>query len=307
MLGPEGFQLATAANGEEALAMVAQQPPDLILLDILMPTMDGYQVAARIKGNPATKNIPVIMVTALDDHNSRMLGLRAGAEDFLTKPVDRAELCVRVRNLSRLKASGQDKYSQMLEGEVDSRTAALVSRTQTLEQQTAVLTEQAGLLDLAQDAIVVRNMRNRILFWSRGAELMYGWLSREALGENAYDLLEAQFSEPTALIEAMLLRDGQWEGEATHQRRDGTRVIVTSRWALQRDVDGTPVRILTITNDITQRKRTDAELRVLTERLSLATAVAKVGVWEWHLPSSTLTWDATMFEIYGCPPAVPMP
>ena len=128
MLAPEGFLLQTAASGEEALAMVAQQPPDLILLDIMMPGMDGYQVAARIKGNPATKNIPVIMVTALDDRDARMLGLSAGAEDFLTKPVDRAELCVRVRNLLRLKAYGDyyDKYSQMLEGEVVSRTADLV-------------------------------------------------------------------------------------------------------------------------------------------------------------------------------------
>src|SRR4029077_16514755 len=67
MLAPEGFLLLTAASGEEALAMVAEQPPDLILLDLLMPGMDGYQVTARIKGNIATKNIPVIVITALDD------------------------------------------------------------------------------------------------------------------------------------------------------------------------------------------------------------------------------------------------
>ncbi len=94
----------------------------------MMPGMDGYQVAGAIKANPATKNIPVIMVTALDDRDARMLGLSAGAEDFLSKPVDRAELCVRVRNLLRLKAYGDyhDQYSQMLEGEVGSRTADLV-------------------------------------------------------------------------------------------------------------------------------------------------------------------------------------
>ena len=98
MLAPEGFDLRTAGNGEEALAMVARQPPDLILLDVMMPGMDGYEVTARIKADPATSNIPVVIVTALDDRNARMLGLTAGAEDFLTKPVDRAELSVRVRN-----------------------------------------------------------------------------------------------------------------------------------------------------------------------------------------------------------------
>ena len=305
MLAPEGFHLLTAASGEEALAMVAQQPPDLILLDIMMPGMDGYQVAAKIKGDRATKNIPVIMVTALDDRSARMLGLSAGAEDFLSKPVDRGELCVRVRNLLRLKAYGDhyDKYSQRLEGEVASRTADLVERT----KQAALLTEQAALLDLAQDAIVVRDMHSRILFWNRGAEVLYGWLSNEARGQDTRELLRMEFSEPTDDIQAEVLREGQWEGEAIHHKRDGTRVIVASRWALQRDADGVPVRILTINNDITDRKQAVRDLLSLTDRLSLATAVAKVGVWEWDLASGTLTWDRTMFEIYGLPPVVPMP
>lgn len=103
MLKPEGFHLLTATNGEEALAAVAQHPPDLILLDVMMPGMNGYQVAAKIKGNPDTKNIPVILLSALDDRNSRVHGLNVGAEDFLTKPVDRVELCTRVRNLLRSK------------------------------------------------------------------------------------------------------------------------------------------------------------------------------------------------------------
>jgi len=102
MLSTEGYLLESATCGEEALRMVAQHPPDLILLDIMMPGMDGYQVAARIKGNLATKHILVIMLTALDDRNSKMHGLSAGAEAFLTKPVNRAELCLRVRDLLRL-------------------------------------------------------------------------------------------------------------------------------------------------------------------------------------------------------------
>ena len=106
MLTPEGYLLSTASNGQEALGLLADQQPDLILLDVMMPGMDGYAVAGKIKENAATRNIPVIMLTALDDRNAKMLGLNAGAEDFLTKPVDRAELCVRVRNLLRLKTYG---------------------------------------------------------------------------------------------------------------------------------------------------------------------------------------------------------
>jgi CheY-like chemotaxis protein len=89
MLTPEGYLLQTAASGEEAVAIVAQQPPDLILLDIMMPGLDGYQVTAAIKSNPAVRNIPVILITALDDRHARMLGLSAGAD--AARP--RAALC----------------------------------------------------------------------------------------------------------------------------------------------------------------------------------------------------------------------
>ena len=103
MLQPEGYVLATAGSGEEALEMVARQPPDLVLLDVMMPGMDGYQVATRIKGNAATNGVFIVLLTALDDRNSRAHGLRAGAEDFLTKPVNRAELVERVGTLLRIK------------------------------------------------------------------------------------------------------------------------------------------------------------------------------------------------------------
>ena len=102
MLAADGYDVVTANAGDEALVMIAQHPPDLIILDVMMPGLDGYQVAARIKSDPATVQIPIIMLTALSDRNSMMHGLNAGAEEFLTKPVVRAELSVRVRNLLRL-------------------------------------------------------------------------------------------------------------------------------------------------------------------------------------------------------------
>ncbi len=108
--------------------MVARDPPDVILLDVLMSGISGYVVAERIKSNALTRNIPIIMITHLDDRKARLLGLNAGAEDFLCTPVDRAELCVRVRNLLRLKAfdDWHDTYGQLLEGAVGSHRAAQV-------------------------------------------------------------------------------------------------------------------------------------------------------------------------------------
>lgn len=106
ILGFEGFLTLTASSGEEALVIVAQQPHDLILLDIMMPGMDGCEVTAKIKGDLATKNIPVVLVSALDDRSARMLAHGAGADDFFRKPMARAELCERVRKVLRLKTLG---------------------------------------------------------------------------------------------------------------------------------------------------------------------------------------------------------
>jgi two-component sensor histidine kinase len=103
MLQAAGHRTLSAVSGEEALAMIGRELPDLILLDIIMPGLDGFQIAAQLKKNPATENIPIIMITALQERSATILGLKAGAEEFITRPIDHIELCLRVKNLLRLK------------------------------------------------------------------------------------------------------------------------------------------------------------------------------------------------------------
>src|SRR4029077_8583969 len=102
-LSAEYFEVITAFNGEQALARVASDTPDIILLDVMMPGMDGFEVCRRIKSNGKTTHIPVVMVTALDQPSDRGTGLDARADGFLTKPVDDMSLFARVRSLVRLK------------------------------------------------------------------------------------------------------------------------------------------------------------------------------------------------------------
>jgi two-component system cell cycle response regulator len=102
-LTAEYFEVVSAFNGLECLSKIDEAQPDIILLDVMMPGMDGFEVCRRIKGNPKTAHIPVVMVTALDQPSDRVAGLDAGADDFLTKPVDDAALFARVRSLVRLK------------------------------------------------------------------------------------------------------------------------------------------------------------------------------------------------------------
>jgi len=99
----EYFDVDSAANGADALKRIDVQEPDIVLLDVMMPGMDGFEVCRRVKNNPRTAHIPIVMVTALDQTSDRVAGLDAGADDFLTKPVDDAALFARVRSLVRLK------------------------------------------------------------------------------------------------------------------------------------------------------------------------------------------------------------
>ena len=159
------------------------------------------------------------------------------------------------------------EYAQRRAAETEIRTlnaeleGRVADRTQALERQTAVLAQQAALLDLAHDAIIVRDIQNRIVFWNRGAEMMYGWPAQLALGKISSELLEPKSSQPIEEIYAQLFQQGHWEGEARHSKRDGTILLVSTHLTLQRDEAGAPARIFGIYTDITDRKTVEEALR----------------------------------------------
>ncbi len=133
-------------------------------------------------------------------------------------------------------------------------TAFLAMQSRSREM---VLHEQAGLLDLTHDTIFVRNISDVITYWNRGAEKLYGWGKREAVGKVSHQLMQTIFPKSLEDIMAELRRADRWEGELVHTRKDGTQAIVASRWSMQRDTRGRPVAILETNNDITERKRTE--------------------------------------------------
>ena len=115
ILAAKGYNVATAASGREALAEIESGPPDLVLLDVVMPQMSGYEVCKTIRANPHTEMLPVIMVTALDPGEERVKGIEAGADDFLSKPINQPELLARVRSLLRIKALHETVQTQAQE------------------------------------------------------------------------------------------------------------------------------------------------------------------------------------------------
>ncbi len=170
-LSAEYFDVVTAFNGLECLAKVAETAPDIVLLDVMMPGMDGFEVCRRIKSDPKTAHVPVVMVTALDQPSDRVAGLEAGADDFLTKPVDDAALFARVRSLVRLKmmtdelrmreSTGQgmgliDPAEAMLEANQSGRILIIEDRAETVAWFAAALepTYEVSSVDTFEEALV---------------------------------------------------------------------------------------------------------------------------------------------------------
>ena len=128
VLAAKGFRISTAASGEEALASVANDAPDLILLDVMMPGISGYDVCRALRADPKHAMLPIVLVTALDPSKERINGLDAGADDFLSKPINQSELMARVRSLLRIK---------QLYDEVQQQKAALAQWNLMLEARVA--------------------------------------------------------------------------------------------------------------------------------------------------------------------------
>jgi two-component system sensor kinase FixL len=133
------------------------------------------------------------------------------------------------------------------------------------------LREQASLLNLTHDTVFVRDVNDVITYWNRGAAELYVWTGEEAVGKVSHQLLQTVFPAPLEEINAELLRTGRWEGELVHTKRDGTQVIVASRWSMQQDEQGRPLTTLETNNDITERKRAEEGRRYNTQLLRTMT------------------------------------
>jgi PAS domain S-box-containing protein len=162
-----------------------------------------------------------------------------------------------------------------------------------LRNQTASLglRNQARLLDLTHDTVFVRDMNDVITYWNHGAEELYGWQREQAVGKRCHQLMRTRFPEPFEAITVELLRAGRWEGELVHTTQDGTEVVVTSRWALQRDERGRPVEIMETNTDITERKRADAELRESERRYRNIFQTTGVSIWEEDFSQVNAAFD----------------
>ncbi len=310
VLEEHGYRLSAARNGREALAAIRANAPTLVISDIVMPEMDGYQLCRLLKQDDQFKNLPVILLTSLSDPVDVVRGLEAGADNFVFKPYDEDYLLARIAYLlanrhlretestkmgveilfsgrkffissdrlqilnlllstyeaavqkNRQLAEARDElklFNVKLEAKVKERTAALEAEIVERKQAEEKIREQAALLDKAQEAIMVRDLEDRVIYWNKSAERVYGWTAAEALGQNVDKLLLKE--EEPELLEARkrVLERGEWMGELLQVTKAGKPIIVESRWTLVRDSAGHPKSKLVISADITEKKKLEAQ------------------------------------------------
>ncbi len=245
------FDVLTAESGPLALEIAARKPrPDLILLDVMMPEMDGYEVIQRLRANPLTSDIPVIFVTARVNDEDEQRGLSLGAADYITKPLSAAILLARVQNHLKFKQA-QDvlrTHNATLESRVMERTETLGAILDSADQLIAMITPEGALMAI-----------NRI-----GAG-EFGATPAELAGKNLFDLLPPEFGIAVSDQIAEVVNTGR-TSEIDAAKQDRTFHVTVY------PVPGHPPRVVVYASDVTDRVAAEVELRK--EREQLATSLA---------------------------------
>ncbi|MER3477778.1 MAG: hybrid sensor histidine kinase/response regulator, partial [Leptolyngbya sp. ERB_1_2] len=225
------FELIQVERLSQGLQQLQDQSFDVILIDLSLPDTQGLQTFVNLYNRDC--NTPIVVITGLNDETLASKAVQGGAQDYLVK--------------------------DQIIGDGLVRSIRYAIERKRAEQK---IREQAALLDIATDAILVRDLNHRILFWNKGAERLYGWSEEEMVG-NTEELLYPVPVPPLQQAQTLLFEQGEWSGELHHLTQSGKAVTVVSRWTLMRDHDGKPKSILVVSTDVTQKKKLEAQfLRV---------------------------------------------
>ncbi len=258
------YRVVEATDGPTALRMAVEIPPDLVLLDVMMPGMDGYEVCRRLRSDARLAAVPVIMITALDDQASRLAGIEAGADDFITKPFNSVELRARVRTITRL-----NRYRRLLEtqaalGESEARFLQMAGRSADVFWFATINPMRFTFVSAAVDKI-----------WGWPAARFYEEARLWGGGIHPEDQPRVQ----AAYEEVCAGRSAQFAEEFRVVRPNGTVCWVINRGTPVRDAGGQIVSMGGVAGDITERKQAEIDLRESAERYRLLFESNPVPMW----------------------------
>ncbi len=294
ILSRKGYKIRVATNGFSALNSVKNVLPDLILLDVMMPEMDGFTVCKTLKANPNTQEIPIIFVTALNDISEKIKAFEAGGVDFITKPFNSKEIIARLElqlNKKNMKQQLEQKNRQ-LEEEIKTR--------EEIERDLRLL-ERA--ISASSNGIVVTNAQlpdNPIIYVNSGYEQITGYSRKEIVGKNGRFLQ----GEATDKLELKKLREAIVKGEAyqgllCNYRLDGTTFWNELRVSPVCDPDGKAINFIGILTDVTARVKTEQALKASEERWQLALRGTGEGIFDWNVQTGETFRSSRLKAIQG--------
>ena len=279
ILGELGENLVKASSGREALDILLKTDIAVVLMDVSMPELDGFQLADMIRQHPRFQKIAIIFISAVHLTDlDRLQGYQRGAMDYISVPVVPELLRAKVSVFAELHRKAREL--ELLNRELEQR---VLQRTAELRESENQLRQRADLLDLASEAIMVRDFEGVLQFWNSGAESFYGWDRGEVLGRNVHQILRTKPPNSAEEIESAIRSEGRWEENLVQYTKHGREVVVASRQVLQTDAGGARHTILEISRDITAQLQAEDALRKA-EKLAAMGRVAGIIAHEINNP-----------------------
>lgn len=280
ILSELGENLIKAHNASEALNVLLKTDVAVVLMDVSMPDIDGFELADVIRQHPRFQRIAIIFISGVHLNDSdKLQGYRSGAVDYISVPVVpdvlRAKISIFV-DLHR-----KTRQLESLNSELERRVA---ERTEELRQREEQFRMRAELLDLATEAIMVRELNGANTFFNRGAENLYGWTREEVLGRDLHSILQTTFPVPLEQIEAELRQHKLWQGNLVQKTRAGSEIVVACRKTMNEEGNA----VLEVSRDITAQLQAEEALRE-TEKLAAMGRVAGIIAHEINNPLAAIT------------------
>ena len=280
MLSDLGENLIKANSAAEAMGILLKTDVAVILMDVSMPDIDGFQLADTIRQHPRFSKTAIIFISGIHLTDSdKIQGYCRGAVDYISVPVIPELLRAKVGIFVDL-----HRKTRMLEALNRDLEQRVEQRTLDLRESEAQFRMRAELLDVASEAIIVRDMNDVIQFWNRGAENVYGWRPDEAMGREMHTLLQTEFPVSRAEIDQMLLEHKSWQGSLVQKTKSGKEVIVACRKTVNHESNA----VLEVARDITAELRAEEALRE-TEKLAAMGRVAGIIAHEINNPLEAIT------------------
>jgi PAS domain S-box-containing protein len=262
-----GHQVLIAEEGEEALERASHMRPDLILLDVVMPDIDGFETCRRLKAAESTRDIPVIFMTCLTDAADKLVGFKAGGVDYITKPFEIGEVIARVTthlSLREAQKELEEKNAQLqrarqeLEQRVRDRTAELASSNAALRESQELL---QAIVDNTTAVIFAKDLEGRYMLVNRGFEELFHLRREEVIGKTDHGLFPCEQADGYRANDLLVLQQNRpMELDERAPQSGGVRTYISLKFPL-RDPTGKPDGICGISTEITSRKRAEEVLR----------------------------------------------